>query len=133
MHLFYLSLGLSKASVCLFDFAFVAIMTSQYYKNHLLDQSCNLRQDHMSVQNYVAIFEDFISCSDVREHRSEIIARFVWGLKFKIRCAMITDFYNLDTVEEVFDVALKIDLTFKILVNARARCSKCEEYGHYDY
>jgi len=39
----------------------------------------------------------------------------------------------LDTVEELFDVASKIDLTFKTLVNAKARCSKCEGYGHYNY
>ena len=24
-------------------------------------------------------------------------------------------------------------MTFKRLVNAKARCSKCEGYGHYDY
>jgi len=46
---------------------------------------------------------------------------------------MITGSYDLDTIEEAFDVALKIDLTFKTLVNAKVRCSKCEEYGHYDY
>ena len=46
---------------------------------------------------------------------------------------MITDFYDLDTVEEAFDVALKIYLTFKTLLNDRARCSKCERYGHYNY
>jgi len=39
----------------------------------------------------------------------------------------------LDNVEEVFDVALKINLTFKRLVNARIQCSKCEGYGHYNY
>ena len=32
---------------------------------------------------------------------------------------MITSSYDLDNVEEVFDVALKINLTFKRLVNAR--------------
>ena len=41
--------------------------------------------------------------------------------------------YDLDTVEEAFDVALKLDLTFKTLVNAKARCSKFKRYGHYDY
>ena len=46
---------------------------------------------------------------------------------------MITGSYDLDTVEETFDVALEIDLSFKMLVNAKARCSKCEEHGHYDY
>jgi len=46
---------------------------------------------------------------------------------------MITDSYDLDTIEEAFDVVLKIDLTFKMLVNARTRCSKCEEYEYYDY
>jgi len=46
---------------------------------------------------------------------------------------MITAPYDLDTVEEVFDVALKLDLTFKTLVNTNARCSQCEGYGHYDY
>ena len=40
---------------------------------------------------------------------------------------------NLDTVEETFDVVLKLDLTFKKIVNAKARCSKCEGYGHHDY
>ena len=46
---------------------------------------------------------------------------------------MITDHYDLDTVEEAFDVALRWDLTFKTLVNAKVWCSKCEEYEHYDY
>jgi len=46
---------------------------------------------------------------------------------------MITDSYELDTIEKAFDVALKINLTFKMLVNANARCSKYEGYGHYDY
>ena len=75
MHLVYLSLGFFTTSSYLFDFAFVAIMTSQYNKNHLLNQSHNLHQDHMSVQGYIAIFEDLISRSDVRDHRSEIITR----------------------------------------------------------
>jgi len=35
--------------------------------------------------------------------------------------------------EETFNVAVKIDLTFKTLVNVKARWSKCERYGHYDY
>jgi len=39
----------------------------------------------------------------------------------------------LDTVEEAFDVALKIDLTFKRLINAKAPYSKCKGYEHYDY
>ena len=46
---------------------------------------------------------------------------------------MATCSYDLDTVEETFDVALKIDLNFKMLVNAKTRYSKCEGYGHYDY
>ena len=46
---------------------------------------------------------------------------------------MITGSYDLNTVEEAFDVALKIDLTFRRLVNVKAQCSKCEGYGHCDY
>ena len=46
---------------------------------------------------------------------------------------MITGPYDLDTIEDVFDVALRLNLTFKMLVNAKAWCSKCEGYGHYDY
>ena len=46
---------------------------------------------------------------------------------------MTTDSYDLDTVEEAFDVTLKIDLTLTKLANAKAWCSKCEGYGHYDY
>ena len=44
---------------------------------------------------------------------------------------MIAGSYDLDTVKEPF--ALKIDLTFKSLVNAKAWCYKCEGYEHYDY
>ena len=101
-------------------------MTSQNYRGHLLDQLHNLRQGHMSVQDYIAIFKDFTHRSDVREHHSETITMFVWGLQPKIRRGMITDSYDLNTVEEAFDVALKIDLAFKTLANAKARCSKCE-------
>ena len=46
---------------------------------------------------------------------------------------MITGSYNLDTVEEAFDVAFKIDLTLTKLVNVKVRCSKYEGYGCYDY
>jgi len=45
---------------------------------------------------------------------------------------MITSPYDLDTVEEAFDVALRLNLTFKMLVNAKTRCSKCEGYEHYN-
>jgi len=47
--------------------------------------------------------------------------------------ALITGPYDLDTVEKAFDVASRLDLTFKTLVNVRVRYSKCEGYGHYDY
>ena len=33
---------------------------------------------------------------------------------------MITGSYDLDTIEDAFDVALKLDLTFKTLVSAKA-------------
>jgi len=46
---------------------------------------------------------------------------------------MIIGSYDLDIIEEAFDAALKIDLTFKTLVNAKTWCSKCEGYRHYDY
>ena len=82
----------------------------EYYKNRLLDQLHRLRQSDMSVQNYITKFEDLTLYCDVREHRSQTITRFVWGLRSKIRRVMITDSYDLDTVEEVFDVALKIDV-----------------------
>jgi len=108
-------------------------MTSQHYKDHLLDQLHNLRQGHMSIQNYIAIFKNLAHRSDLREHHSETITKFVWGLRPKIKRAMITGPYDLNTVEEAFDVALKLDSTFKTLINAKTRCSKCEGYGYYDY
>ena len=35
--------------------------------------------------------------------------------------------------EETFNVAVKIDLTFKTLVNVKVRCFKCEGYRNYGY
>ena len=69
----------------------------------------------------------------MKEYHSETITRFVWGLQPKIKHFMIIGLYDLDIVEEAFNVALKIDLTFKTLVNAKARCSMCEGYRHYNY
>ena len=75
----------------------------------------------MSVQDYITIFKDLTHRIDVSEHQSETINRFVWGLKPKIKRGMITGPYDLHIVEEAFDVTLKIDLTFKMLVNAKVR------------
>ena len=64
-------------------------MTNQHYRDHLFDQLHNLRQGHMSVQNFIAVFKDLTHRSDMREHHSETIIRFVWGLRSKIRRDMI--------------------------------------------
>jgi len=55
------------------------------------------------------------------------------GLKLKFKRAMIISSYDLDTVEEAFDIALRINLILKTLVNVKARYSKCEGCEHYDY
>jgi len=74
----------------------------------------------MFVQNYITIFDDLSHRSGVREHYSQTIARFVRSLRSKIRHAIIIGSYDLDTVEEAFNVALKMHLIFKTLVNAKA-------------
>ena len=79
----------------------------------------------MSVQDCINTFEDLTCRRDAIENCSQMITRFVPRL--------ITGSYDLDAVEKAFDVVLKIDLTFKKLVNAKARCTKCERYGHYNY
>jgi len=58
----------------------------------------------MSVLDYIAKSEDFTLRCDMREHCSHTVTSFVWGLRFKIRHAMITGSYDLDTIEEAFDV-----------------------------
>jgi len=108
-------------------------MTSQHYRDPYLDQLHNHRQGHISVHDYIIIFKNLTHRTEVREHPSEIVTRFVWGLRSKIKRAMITGPYELDTLEEAFDVALRLDLTFKTLGNAKTRCSKCDGYEHYEY
>ena len=51
----------------------------------------------------------------------------------KLRRAWITRSYDLNTIEEAFDVVLKLDLAFKSIVNVKAQYFKCEGYGHHDY
>jgi len=48
---------------------------------------------------------------------------------------MITCSHDVDTFEEAFGFALKVDLTFKGLFITKAwdQCFKCEGYEHYDY
>ena len=62
----------------------------------------------MFVQDYIVKFEYLTLHYDLREHRSHTVTRFVWGLRFKIRRVMITGSYDLDTVEEAFDITLKM-------------------------
>ena len=66
-------------------------MTSQHYRDPYVDQLQNLHQRHMSVHDYIVIFKNLTHRSEVREHPSETIIRFVWGLQPKIKRAMITD------------------------------------------
>ena len=66
-------------------------MTSQHYRDPHLDQLHNLlHQGHMSIHNYIDIFKDLTHCSEVREHPSETVTRFVWDLRPKIKRDMIT-------------------------------------------
>jgi len=99
-----------------------------------LDQ-LHTRQGGLFVKDYIVRFENLTRRYDVREHCSHTITRFVSRLRYNTRRAIITSFYGVDSVKDAFDFALKIDLTFKGIVSARAweQCSKCEGYGHYDY
>jgi len=58
----------------------------------------------MSVHDYIAIFKDLTHRSEVSEFPSETVTRFVCGLYPEIKHAMITGPYDLDTVEDAFDV-----------------------------
>jgi len=87
-------------------------MTSQHYRDPHLDRLHNLRQSQLFVQDYIAIFKDLTHRSDVREHPLGTITRFVLSLR-QIKRAMITGPYDLDTIEEAFDVTLRLDLTSK--------------------
>jgi len=66
----------------------------------------------MSVQDYIAEFDNLTLHCDVREHRSHTITRFVGVLRFKIKCAMISGSYDLDTIERLL-ICLKDRLDFQ--------------------
>ena len=55
----------------------------------------------------------------VREYHSQTITRFVSDLRSKMKRVMITSSHDVDTLEEIFDFALKIYLTFKVLLIAK--------------
>ena len=65
------------------------------YRHGLLDKLHNLRQGDLSVRDYIDRFEYLTRHCDVRERRSQIIIRFVYGVDF---------------IEDAFDFTLKIDL-----------------------
>ena len=69
------------------------------------------------------------------EHCTHTITRFVSGLRFDIRRAMINKSYGVDSIKDAFGFVLKIDLTFKVTVGVKAweQSFKWEGYGHYDY
>ena len=110
-------------------------MIKQLWERITLDQLHNLRQDDLSIREYIARFEDLTRRHDVRKHRSQTISRFVSGLRPNIWHAIITSSYGVDSIKDTFAFALKIDLTFKGIVSVKTweQCHKCGGYGHYDY
>ena len=92
----------------------------KYYRNYLLDLLCNLRQGYIFVQDYIATFKDLTCNCDMGEHCSQTITRFVLGLRSKIKRAIIMSSHDVDILEEVFEFALKIYLTFNGLLIAKA-------------
>ena len=79
-------------------------MTNQHDRDSHLDQLHNIHQGHMSVHKYITIFKDLTLRNEVREHPSETLTRFIWGLRPKIKHAMITGPYDLDTVEDALSL-----------------------------
>ena len=67
-------------------------MTSQHYRDPHLDQLHNLLQ---SVHEYVTIFKDLTRRSEVREHPSETLTRFIWDLRPKIKRTMTVSYTHL--------------------------------------
>jgi len=47
------------------------------------------------------------------------ITRFISGLRSDIRRTVITSSYGVDSVEDTFGFALKIDLTFNGIVSSK--------------
>ena len=94
-------------------------MIRQLRERIKLDKLHNLYKGDLSVRDYIARFENLTHRYDVGEYRSLTITRFVSGLKSNIRRAMIISSYGVDFTEDTFDFTLKIDLTFKRIVNAK--------------
>ena len=74
----------------------------------------------MSVREYITRFEDLTHHCDMKITLFPDYTGFVSGLRSDIRRAIISSSYGVDFVEDVFDFALKIDLTFKEIVSAKA-------------
>jgi len=102
--------------------------------HRLLDKLHNLYQGDLSSRDYIVKFEDLSRYCDVREHCSHIITRFISGLRFDIRRAVITSSNCVDSVEDAFGFALKINFDFQgDSTKVWEQYLKCEGYEHYDY
>ena len=78
------------------------------YRHRLIDKLQYLRQGDLSVRDYITRFENLTHCCDVREYCSQITTRFVSGLTSDIRRTMITSLYDVNSIEDTFDFALKM-------------------------
>ena len=89
----------------------------------------------MSVQYYIAKFDDLTLYCDMRKDRSQTTSKFCLGLRSTIRGVMITSSYHVDSVKEAFHLALELELAFKgiFIFKAKEQCFKCEAYRYYDY
>ncbi|KAK0596825.1 hypothetical protein LWI29_019379 [Acer saccharum] len=80
------------------------------YKNLLLDQLLNLKQASSSVTDYLTRFEDLRVRCEIKEEPCVATARFINGLKFKIKREV--NVHSVTTLEEAYHKALEFETYF---------------------
>ena len=82
------------------------IVTS-FYRDCLLDKLSRLRQQSLSVREYMTTFDDLTVRYDITEDPQRSLFRFRTSLRSNIQCEMLPHYVN--SFEEAFQLASDIE------------------------
>ena len=84
-------------------------------RNHILDQLNKNCHGSKSIQDYMVKFDNLTLRGDVREDPRQTLSRFLWGLKPKIRQAMLANSYHVNSLLDAFKLTQDLEISFIVL------------------
>lgn len=79
----------------------------------MYDQLNTVRQGSLSIDDYMAKFDEMNIPCDIQEEKKQIVSRFYYGLYEELQCEIVP--YKATTIEQAFQLTLEYKKYLKTL------------------